>query len=278
MLTYAKSGYAELNGTKLYYEIAGQGHPLVLSHGWLGDHSVWDGQFEAFAQHFTVVRYDIRGFGSSGKREKDMVPFSMEHDLYSLLQFLNIKKTFLLGVSMGSALAIDFTLQYPTMVDALVTVSSGLTGFEETPDERLKEKFGSMHQTLRSGDLIGASEVLLQIWTDGLYRTPEQVDPQIRERMRATILHNLKRGDDPSVQPQKIVPPASGRLAEIQVPTLVIAGDLDVKNIQLIAETLEKGIVNAKRVVVPGTAHYPNVEKPQEFNEEVIEFLKRLDL
>lgn len=276
MLTYAKSGYADLNETKLYYEIAGQGHPLVLSHGWLGDYSVWDNQFEAFAQHFTVVRYDIRGFGRSGKREKGMAPFSMEQDLYSLLQFLNIKKTFLLGVSMGSALAIDFTLQYPTMVDALVTVSSGLTGFEETPDEGLKEKFGSMHQALRSGDLVGASEVLLQIWTDGLYRTPEQVDPQIRERMRTTILHNLKRGDDPSVQPQKIDPPAFDRLAEIQVPTLVIAGDLDVKNIQLIAETLEKGIVNAKRVVVPGTAHYPNVEKPQEFNKEVIEFLKRL--
>src|SRR5216684_3865761 len=131
MLEYIQSGFAEVNGTTLYYEVAGQGHPLVLNHGWLGNQRFWDDQFEAFAQHFKVVRYDIRGFGDSGKRKRGMEPFSMERDLRGLLQFLGIEKTFLLGLSMGGALAIDFTLQYPEMVDALVTVAAGLSGFED---------------------------------------------------------------------------------------------------------------------------------------------------
>src|SRR5689334_4269925 len=112
MLEYIQSGYAAVNGTELYYEVAGQGHPLVLNHGWLGDYHFWDDQFEALARHFKVVRYDIRGFGKSGKRKRDMGPFSMEGDLRGLLEFLGIKKTYLLGLSMGGGLAIDFTLQY----------------------------------------------------------------------------------------------------------------------------------------------------------------------
>lgn len=276
MLEQVRSGFAELNGTELYYEVTGQGHPLVLNHGWLGDYHFWDDQFEAFAQHFKVIRYDIRGFGQSGKRQKGMEPFSMERDLRSLLEFLGIEKTFLLGLSMGGTLAIDFTLQYPEMVDALITVSAGLSGFEDVPDEQLKALFGSVQKALGSGDIAGAAEVLLQIWTAGLYRKPEQVDSRIRERVRASMLHNFKRGDDPAVQPQKMEPPAAGRLSEIHTPTLILVGNRDVKNIQLIAQTLENEIVGARKVVISDTAHYPNLEKPQQFNEAVITFLKDL--
>lgn len=276
MLEQVRSGFAELNGTTLYYEVTGQGHPLVLNHGWLGDYHFWDDQFEAFARHFKVIRYDIRGFGQSGKRQKGMEPFSMERDLRSLLEFLGIEKTFLLGLSMGGTLAIDFTLQYPEMVDALITVSAGISGFEDVPDEQLKARFGGVQKALGSGDIAGAAEILLQIWTDGLYRKPEQVDSRVRERVRASMLHNFKRGDDPTVQPQKMEPPAAGRLSEIHAPTLILVGNRDVKNIQLIAQTLENEIAGARKVVISDTAHYPNLEKPQQFNEAVIAFLKDL--
>ncbi len=71
-------------------------------------------------------------------------------------------------------------------------------------------------------------------------------------------------------------PPAAGRLSEIHVPTLIIVGGQDVEFIQVIADTLEKGIAGAKKAVIPGTAHHLNMEKPEEFNQVVVEFLERL--
>src|SRR2546425_4272632 len=145
MAELGQKGFAEVNGTILYYEVAGEGHPLVLNHGGLVDNHLWDDQFDEFAKHFKVIRYDIRGFGDSGMLKSGMEPYSMERDLYSLLQFLGVEKNYVLGLSMGGELAIDFTLQYPESVDALVTVGAGLSGFEiGEPDDELKAKFAEM--------------------------------------------------------------------------------------------------------------------------------------
>src|SRR6266436_1235750 len=277
MVEHVQKGIAEVNGTSLYYEVAGEGHPLVLNHGGLVDNHLWDDQFDEFAKHFKVIRYDIRGFGDSGMIKKGMEPYSMERDLFSLLQFLDIQKTYVLGLSMGGALAIDITLQYPEMVDALITVGAGLSGFEMgEPDEELKAKFEEMDEAFKSGNIARSVEISLQIWTDGPFRTPEQVDPQVRERVRAMTTRNFERGDDEEVRSQHLEPPAAGRLSEIHVPTLIIVGGEDVEIILAIADKLEKDIVGAKKVVISGTAHHLNMEKPQEFNRVVIKFLEQV--
>ena len=200
----------------------------------------------------------------------------MERDLFSLLQFLNIQKTYVMGLSMGGSLSVDFTLQYPGMVDALITVGAGLSGFEEDDPEEFKAKNEEMQEAFMRGDIARSVEISLQMWTDGPFRTPEQVNPQVRERVRAMTTHNLERGDDEEVQPQHIETPAAGRLSEIQVPTLIIVGGEDVEFILTIADKLERDIVGAKKVVIPGTAHHLNMEKPQEFNRVVIDFLKQV--
>ncbi len=272
-----QQGIAEVNGTNLYYEVAGEGHPLVLNHGGLVDNHLWDDQFDVFAQHFKVIRYDFRGFGASGMIKKGAPPYSLERDLYSLLQFLGIEKTYMLGLSVGGALSIDFTLQYPEMVDALITVGAGLSGFDfGEPNEDLKAKFAAMEEALKRRDIPSAVEVSLQIWTDGPYRMPEQVDPAVRERVRAMTTRNYERDDDQDVEPQAMEPAAAGRLSEIHVPTLVIVGGQDNDLIMRIADTLVKDIPGAKKAVIPGAAHHPNMEKPEEFNRIVLEFLGSL--
>jgi len=237
---------------------------------------LWDDQFDEFAKHFKVIRYDIRGFGQSGLIKSDMEPYSMERDLYDLLRYLDVQKTYLLGLSMGGALAIDFTLQYPEMVDALITVGAGLSGHEEDDSEELKMKYEKMEEAFKSGNIDREVEISLQIWTDGPFRTPEQVNPQMRERVRAMTTHNFERKDDEEVQPQQLEPPAAGRLSEIHVPTLIIVGSEDVEFILAIADKLEQDIVGAKKVVIPHTAHHLNMEKPQEFNRVVIDFLEKV--
>ena len=105
------SGYAEVNGTKLYYEIAGQGEPIVLIHGNFGDVRYWDDQFLDFATHYKVVRFDVRGYGKSDAPVEGQ-PYNDYEDLRALLDYLDIKQTHIAGFSMGSGIAINFVLVY----------------------------------------------------------------------------------------------------------------------------------------------------------------------
>jgi 3-oxoadipate enol-lactonase len=274
-----QTGFAEVNGTRLYYEVAGNGHPFTLVHGGLVDRRMWDDQFEEFARHFKVIRYDMRGFGDSGLMKTADMPFSLEKDLHDLLQFLSIEKTYIMGLSMGGALATNFTLLYPEMVDALITVGAGLGGFEhgKTDEaEELKKIDAAMEEAYNNHDIPLAVELSLRFWTDGPYRKPDQVDPAVRERVKAMTARNWERPNDEDAEPQDIDPKAIGRLSEIHVPTLVIVGDKDNAEMVAIANTLTKGIAGAKRASIANAAHHPNMERPKQFNQIVLDFLESL--
>lgn len=90
------SGFAEVNGTKLFYETKGGGQPLILIHSGGFDRRIWDEQFESFSKQYRVIRYDVRGYGRSQTPTK---PYSEQEDLYELLKFLGIKRTYLIGLS-----------------------------------------------------------------------------------------------------------------------------------------------------------------------------------
>jgi 3-oxoadipate enol-lactonase len=275
-----QAGFVDVNGTKLYYEIAGTGHPLTLIHGGLVDRRLWNDQFDVFAQHYQVIRYDIRGFGDSGLIKAETGPYSFEKDLHDLLQFLGVGKTYVLGLSMGGAIAIDFTLMYPEMVDALIPVAMGLSGFKPAEDEFAGEEnafWAGVDEALKTGDVRRAVELTLRTWTDGPVRKPDQVDPAVREKVRAMTTRNYERPDvQETAEPQALEPPAISRLAEIHVPALIVVGDQDVRTILTIADILEKGIAGARKVIIPGTAHHLNMEKPEEFNRAVLDFLGSL--
>ena len=241
-----QTGTAEVNGTTLYYEVEGEGHPFVMVHGGLVDRRLWDEQFDAFAQHYKMIRFDMRGFGDSGLYKADMPPFRLDDDLYELLRFLGIEKPYVMGLSMGGAVAIDFTLAHPEMVDALMPVAMGLSGFKG--DESNKPLWMEIDATFKAGELEQAAELSTRMWTDGPVRTPDQVDPAVRARIKAMALRNYQRPDDvEGPEPLEPEPPAISRLAEIHVPTLIIVGDADVRDILVIADTLVAGIAGAKK-------------------------------
>ena len=122
-----QTGFADLNGARFYYEVAGAGHPLVLLHAGICDSRMWDGQVAAFAQHYQVVRYDLRGFGQTASVDGS---FAHHHDLLALLNHLGIEKTYLLGCSMGGSAALDFALEQPERVAALILVGSSPSGYK----------------------------------------------------------------------------------------------------------------------------------------------------
>ena len=273
-----QTGIAHVNGTELSYEVAGTGHPFTLIHGLLLDHRSWDDQFEVFAQQYKVLRYDLRGWGDSAQEEVES-PFSPRQDLLSLLQFLNIGKTYLLGLSGGGTLALDFTLEHPDKVDALILVSSDPSGYVPPMTDVIQTFAGRYYGALQQKDIEGAVEATVSFWTDGPRRTPEQVDAQTRARVTTMSMQHIERHGDFMAHEQHMIPlkpPAIDRLAEVRVPTLIVVGDEDVPEITEAAGILEQGIAGAQKVVIAGTAHHPHMEKPEEFNRIVLDFLKGL--
>jgi steroid delta-isomerase-like uncharacterized protein len=267
--TTIEHGFADIRGAQLYYEAAGAGHPLVMLHGHLLDSGQWDDQFVAFAQHYRVVRYDARGFGQSSKP-----PGSFAHyeDLHAMLGFLGIERAYLMGCSGGGAAIIDFALAYPEQASALILVGAGLGGYQFGEPPPLALELRAAHER---GDLERAVELSIQLWTDGQNRSPDQVNPAARERIR-TMSARLFAREGPEASPTLLEPPAAGRLAEIGAPMLAIVGDQDVQRIQEIADQVAAQVPGARKVVMPDAGHHPNMEHPALFNQVVLDFLHGL--
>ena len=274
-----QTGIAHVNNTGLYYEIAGTGHALTLIHGMLLDRRSWDDQFDVFARQYKVLRYDMQGWGDSAQEKTEQL-FSPRQDLLSLLTHLNIDKTYLLGLSGGGALALDFTLEHPDKVEALILVSSGLNGYPQRMTEAIQAFIGEYYGALQQKDITRAVEATMRFWSDGPRRTPEQMSAQARARIVEMSAQHIQRHGDFFGHQQHMLPlapPAINRLAEVKVPTLIVVGDEDTPDILEIADTLEQGIGGAQKVVISGTAHHLNMEKPEEFNRVVLDFLNGLE-
>jgi pimeloyl-ACP methyl ester carboxylesterase len=267
------AGYIDFKDWKLYYEMEGKGEPLVLCHAGFVDSRMWDDQWDSFTQNYKVLRFDMCGFGKSDPVSE---PVSRRQELYDLLQKLDIKRANLLGCSMGGQMVIDFTLEHPEMVLSLVIVSGTPGSFEMQgePPSQIPE----MLEAIKIGDLERVSELQISLWVDGIYRSPRQIDPQVRQlaaQMNRIAVKNgtWAKADSRPLDP--LNPPAVGRLVEISVPTLVVAGSLDHPEVLRAADLLANRIRGAKIVILSNTAHVPNMEKPAEFNRIILDFLSR---
>jgi pimeloyl-ACP methyl ester carboxylesterase len=265
-------GFLEVNGARLWYEVAGSDPALVMLHGHLIDSGQWDDQFGYFARDYRVVRYDARGFGRS---DKPAQPFAFHEDLRALLALLGIERAVLMGCSGGGATIINLALAYPGMARALVLVGSGVSGFQfpEPPPPKIV----AMREAQERGDIDAAVELALQVWTDGERRRPDQVDANARERTREMMKRLFSR---PTVaaEVRTLDPPAIARLSEIGVPALVVVGADDWEPIHEIADLLATGIPGSRKLLIPAAGHHPNMEHPALFNESVHEFLEAVKL
>ncbi|MGD8454373.1 MAG: alpha/beta fold hydrolase [Phycisphaerae bacterium] len=265
-----ESGFARADGTAVYYEAQGAGEPLVLIHGGGLDHRMWDEQFDTFAQHYRVIRYDARGHGLT-KGPPGL--YRDTADLAALLKHLGIPRAHVLGLSLGGRIAIDFALEYPEMTGCVIPVSPGLSGYDFVGED-LQESSARLAEAFRAGDFDLAREYMQRSWTDGPQRTPEQVDPQVRRAVREMLEWSMAPAKNLSRSYVK-KPPAVERLATIHAPTLAIVGTLDMSDIYRIVERLVAEVPGAQRVDIAGAAHMVNMEKPAEFDQAVLAFLKQ---
>lgn len=263
--------FANINGTDIYYEIAGSGHPLTLVHAGICDSRMWDEQFTHFAEHYQVIRYDMRGYGQSKPAE---VPYAHHQDLSALLQHVGITKTHLVGCSFGGTNCLDFTLAHPEMVNGLVIVGSTPSGYRLTT--ALIGDLKAVDTLIETGDIDGAAALEVEIWVDGPQRTAGQVASAIRQRVHAMNKIALRNEVLDLGKFQPLEPPAIERLQTIQSPTLLMAGALDQPRTLKAIDWMASEIPGAQKMLIAESAHLPSMEHPEIFNAAVLNFLNHI--
>ena len=266
------SGYAEINGARMYYEVAGDGMPVVFVHAGVADRRMWDDQFPVFAERYRAIRFDMRGFGNT---EPVAAEYATHDDLHALLQVLGVERAYLIGCSMGGGTCMDFALEHPDMAAALVMVGSGPVGLDL--DVPMPAKFAEIEAAAKNGEWEKFLELETQVWFDGEGRAPGDVNQEARAKMAAMNRHALALTRHAEGTPKAMQPPAAERLGELRLPVLVIYGDRDVPYIQGAAKVMGERIAGAKVVLMPNTAHLPNMEQPDEFNQIVLNFFHDIE-
>jgi 3-oxoadipate enol-lactonase len=269
-------GFCTVPGGKLYYEVSGQGFPLVLLHAGIANMRMWDEQVPEFSKHYQAICYDARTFGQSSSKA---VEFSNRQDLLALLEHLRLDKAHVLGISRGGTIALDFTLEFPDKVSSLVMVASHPSGFDYHDDSEVEKACFAKDEALsEKRDAEAMADLDVEMWVDGPGQKRGRAKQSVRQKIRAMTLQHYQdyfaaySEKEPKSLP--LEPPAVQRLAEVKVPTLLITGELDFSYTAAAAKLMLQEIKGAKHLDIPGVAHMVNMEKPEAFNRAVLGFLK----
>jgi pimeloyl-ACP methyl ester carboxylesterase len=260
-----ETGFAVVNGTRLYYEVAGTGDPVVLVHGGLADRRLWDDQFEVFSESHRTIRYDVRGFGKSNLPVEGE-PYTHHEDLAALMRHLGVEKAHIVGQSMGSGIAVDFALMHPDMTRSVVSVGPSVNGYDSPTVPKLSEVYAVLASALEEG---GVDAVIDLMYDDA---SVVHMDSTTVNRLKA-LNREYSWWHLTHVDPRiDIDPAAAERLRQIEVPTLVLTAEYDSDACKEIAGFMERSIDGATKVVIRGAGHNMNMDKPEEFNRIVLDF------
>ena len=221
----------------LHYREQGTGEPLILLHGNGEDGSYFERQMDAFASRFRVIALDTRGHGRSPRGEAPFTIRQFADDLLAFMDGQGIERAHLLGFSDGGNIALAFALAHPERVGKLVLNGANLDGGGVKPSVQLPIVAG-----------YGAASLFAR-WSVRAHRKAEMLSLMV---------------NDPNIAPEE--------LAELRVPTLVVAGTRDMikeEHTRLIA----RNIPGARLAFVEGD-HFVAAGNPEEFNKVVRRFLE----
>ena len=259
----AESGYLAVDGGRIFYEVAGQGPAIVMVHDGILHRETWDAQFTELAGRYRVVRWDRRGYGRS---DAPKTAFSHLDDMLALIKTLKLERVTLMGCSAGGLLTIYFALEHPELVRALVLVGPIVSGMSFSDHFVARGNRGIP-------DAKAPVEQKIAYWTskDPWILAPQNVTAKqkMKDLLKANP-QNLQSSDQLARWPNYA---ALGRLSEIKVPTLIVAGESDIPDVHAHIGAIEAGISGSKRVVLTDSGHLPHLEVPQKFNEVALKFL-----
>lgn len=238
---------------------AAAGSPIVFLHAGVADRRMWSVQLQALAASHQVAAYDRRGFGNTRYRAE---AFSHVEDLLALVDYLEFDKVMLVGCSQGGRIAVDFALRYPQRVSGMVLIAPAISGEDDEDFDHpaavlsLAEKLDAADA---SGDMEQLNELEARAWLDGPLSKPGRVGGDVRQLfldMNAIALNAEPVGQEIEAEP------ALAAAGGLDVPALVLWGELDFPHVIELCQRLAARLPNAKAVVIPDCAHLPSLEQP----------------
>lgn len=257
-----------INEAHIYYEIAGEGATVVLLHAGIADSRMWEPQIAALAEHYRVIRYDLRGYGQT---TAPAMPYSHHEDLRALLDQLGVERAVVIGCSNGGRVAMNFALSYPERTAGLGMICSTPGGFrfegEATPLDH------EIDAAWEAGDYETTSRLETQLWVVGTRRPSSAVPAAILDLVAEMNLNAINKEVAGVGKESGILPPAIERLEELALPVLVLVGEYDQPASFQASNVMLGRIAGARTVVIPDAAHLPNIEQPEFFNRILLQFL-----
>jgi 3-oxoadipate enol-lactonase len=253
------------NDINLYYEVHGDGQPLIFIHGLGSSTDDWEFQVPEFSKSYRVITFDLRGHGRSDKPAGPYQIPMLAADLAGLLQALHIPPAHLVGLSLGGAVAFQFALDNPEKVKTLTIVNSGpsLGGTPEEARQEIERRVGIVQQL----GMRAMGEAL----APALFPKPEQA------ALRETFIRRWAE-NDPSAYIEATRSllgwNVEDQLGRIKCPTLILASDQDYSPVT-VKEAYVKLIPNARLVVIAEAHHALPIEQPEKFNAALRDFLDR---
>ena len=265
------------DGTRLYYEEAGSGTPLVLVHEFAGDHRSWEPQMRLFARYFRCVAFDARGFPPSDVPE-DPERYSQAHardDIVAILDHLKFDRAHIVGLSMGGFATLHVGIAYPKRARSLVIAGCG---YGAEPDK--KEKFQAECEAAATSFESSWPEAAKKYALGPTRVQFQNKDPRGWAEFAQQFLEQSPRGHALTMRGVQMKRPSLWELVDgmkkIDIPTLIITGDEDDPCLEP-ALLMKRNIATTGLVVLSYSGHTINLEEPQAFNQAVLEFLTRVD-
>ncbi len=249
---------------ELHYTIEGAGPWITLSHSLGCDSSMWDEQAALLSKNYTVLRFDTRGHGQSSAPPGPYTLAQMADDVHGLFQFLGIKKTHWLGISMGGMIGQTFALKYPGVFSSMVLLD---TTSRRPPNA--SAIWGQRIELAQSQGMGALVESTLERWFTAPFRASHpQVVAKVAQGIRDTPVAGFC-GCCEAISEIDVL----DRLPEIDCPALVMVGDQDHGTPPEMARLIHQNLRNSKFVIIPDAAHISNIEQPVFFNRELLAFL-----
>jgi len=270
-------GTVALEGVELHYEQVGAGSPIVLVHEFSGSCRSWARQVEALRSRYSVITYNCRGYPPSTV-PADPALYSQGHsvrDLLGLLDHLGIPVAFVGGFSMGGAIALNFALDHPERVRALILAGTG-TG--STDREQFVREYSPIADRLEAD---GPRAVFEEYYTRMATRIQlRRKDPATWREFAEEFASLSGRGLAYTLRGVQFERPTvyalEARLRRLRTPTLILVGEEDEPALEP-SRFMHKVIPDSRLGIFPGTGHTLNLEEPARFNQAVLEFLAEVE-